>query len=94
MITDMIRADIDALEDRIEVLFPIADQRKGDTGFGRGYREILEHARNDAAGFAWESARAMIGVVNELLTLMEQDEADRIKSQQEWIEYLNEQERA
>jgi hypothetical protein len=65
--TERILDDITDLHTRIDYLFA-----PNDTGFGKGFRAILQHAENDAKDFAWQTATEMIAVVSELLGIMEQ----------------------
>lgn len=85
-VIERIHDETNALRDRVDVLFP-PDAHDSDRGFGRGFREILDHADDDASHFAWQAANEMIAVVTELVTLMEHAdrehaEADRIH--REW----------
>ena len=76
---DILLAEIEALEARIEILSPLADQKKGDTGLCSGMRTILETSYSDALHFAWGASRSTINVVDELLTIMEVSSADQAR---------------
>lgn len=72
-ITDKLANEIDEMLERVQALFPGSEATRG---FGKDFRRLLDVADYHHNRFTFNTSISILNVMNELITLMEQEDED------------------